>query len=350
MGVIIQRVTECFPCLLVEATNESMADFPLLVAEEPIDRQVALTFNKKCSEQGGLHESRVNNLKKVHAFATAASGAYLGNHFGTTPHYNVAPGDMEEFSREAKNKGIPLKKYSNCENHNTDIITMVNLQDEEKGRTEFENRLMREMVDLDFAGVYQELLKKRGAKGKDGVDALRGATQQHFGYAGNHSLRRTDDGHAKPVLVNEHLTTGAVRSRFAALTRIGGLMHDNRHDVMFTGNKIKKGWKKDGLTKKRIFYDGGAHSEFSSRIHKDNSIDANTNSLSGSDDIINIHCDILNDDTPLGIDGNYHHVIVVWKCFIRDDGKVDRVAIIGYSRRSVSDAIRRKDIVDTLHE
>jgi hypothetical protein len=252
MGVIIQQVTECFPCLLVEATNESMADFPLLVAEEPIDRQVALTFNKKCSEQGGLHESRVNNLKKVHAFATAASGAYLGNHFGTTPHYNVAPGDMEEFSREAKNKGIPLKKYSNCENHNTDIITMVNLQDEEKGRTEFENRLMREMVDLDFAGVYQELLKKRGAKGKDGVDALRGATQQHFGYAGNHSLRRTDDGHAKPVLVNEHLTTGVVRSRFAALTRIGGLMHDNRHDVMFTGNKIKKGWKKDGLTKKEF--------------------------------------------------------------------------------------------------
>jgi hypothetical protein len=97
MGVLFRNGTNSEQCDPVPATMEAMHDFPLLVAEEPINRTVALTYNKKCSEQGGLHESRVANTRRVHVFASAASGAYLGKHFGTTPHYNVASSEVEEF-------------------------------------------------------------------------------------------------------------------------------------------------------------------------------------------------------------------------------------------------------------
>ena len=236
-------------------------------------------------------------------------------------------------------------------------MNVVNIQDVDVGRSEIEAHLMAQMKDLDFDKVYAELDQKRSEMGNKGLNGLRGTTQQHFGYAGNHSLRRNEDGHAKPVLVNETLMTNMVRARFATLTRIADLLVDHRDNwsSQTKNNKIKKkGWEKSGLSKekkkKKIFTDDGPHLEFSAAIHQDNRIDTNTNSLSGSKDLVNIHCDILNDDTTLGIEGNYHYVVVVWKCFVRPNGEIDRVAIIGYSRRSISDAIRRKDVVDTLYE
>ena len=357
MGVSNHKTTVEMSSAAIPARTEDMGDFPLLIAEEPIDRSLASVYNRKCSDQGGIHENRIGNTKRVHAFRTAASGAYLGTHFGTTPHYNVASNQFDDFSKEAKNKGVPCKLYGAVTNHNTDVINVVNIQDDEVERPEIECRLLSEMNNLDFEEIYAELNTKRKQEDMKGVNELRGTTQQHFGYAGNHSLKRNDEGHAKPVLVNENLMTDKVRCRFKTLTRIADLMKDHRDTKQgqtdITKTK-KKGWQKKGTAlspkMKSVFSDDGRHLEFSAKIHPANRIDANTNSLSGSKDLVNIHCDILNDDTPLGIEGNYQYVIVVWKCYLRQNGKIDRLAIIGYSRRSISDAIRRKDVVDTLYE
>jgi hypothetical protein len=349
------------PFLTALATQVDMNGYrPMLVVEEPLCRQTAASYSGKCSDQGGLHEARIKNTKRVHCFETASSGAYIGKNFGTTPHYNIDSTQYCDFATEAMNKDIPVKRYDATRNHVTDPISIVNLpyddgiSPDDYQPDEIQSRLSKEMAKLDFEGVFVDLWKKK-LQGNASIDGLRGTTQQHFGYAGNHSLKRSDDGHAVPVLVNEKLMDNKVRTSFSDLTGVADLMYGHMKQTQ-TGKKrgLKKGWRSDSdcldEDTPTIFNDSGQHLKYSTAIHPNNRIDAMTTSLSSSADFIQIHCDILNDDTPLGISGNYHYVIVTWKCFLGPDGSVYRVAIIGYSRRSVSDAIRRKGVVDTLYE
>jgi hypothetical protein len=78
------------PFLTALATQVDMNGYrPMLVVEEPLCRQTAASYSGKCSDQGGLHEARIKNTKRVHCFETASSVAYIGKNFGTTPHYNI---------------------------------------------------------------------------------------------------------------------------------------------------------------------------------------------------------------------------------------------------------------------
>ena len=128
------------------------------------------------------------------------------------------------------------------------------------------------------------------------------------------------------------------RDMFANLTEIGDLLFDQR--------------KGTGLASisELLFDDKGPHREYSSRIHKRSKVDACTKSLTNNKRLTHIHCDTINDDSVLGKSSNYDFVVIVWRCYRTNDGGIDRVAFIAYSRRSISDTIVRKQGCEAVYQ
>jgi hypothetical protein len=320
------------------AKFESLSDFPLFVVEEP-HNILRGGVNTKCRGQGGLHESRLGNTKRVHIYEMGPCGVYIGSNFGMSPHYNIPSEHLLEFEKEASYKNIPTKRYQGNKHHSNEVMTIMNMTGVEKDCTDtLETSLLKEINNLDIDSLYHDLVKKKTGVSAPDVDPLRGVTQKHFGYSGNHSLKRTEDGQAEPILINEGEMDSVNRERFATMTRLSQTLFSHRKKRV--GKEIYP----------TIFSDNGPHLQMSAKIHPENRIDAMTHSLSSKQFLLHIHCDTLNDDSKLGIKGNYNHVVAAWKCYKTPGGVVDRMVVLGYSRRSVSDLIKRKDCVQSLHD
>ena len=126
----------------------------------------------------------------------------------------------------------------------------------------------------------------------------------------------------------------AWEKRFVSMTKIGDAMFEDPESTEIRDKNNTAG----------LYCDMFRNEQFASKINKDNKIEALTYSETcTSGNTLKIHVDSNNDETENGVKSNYNYIVCAWKLFTQPDNSVLRIAIIAYSRRSVSDFFLRGD-------
>ena len=337
------------PSSSLHAVSSNYLDnLPYLVIEEiQPGYRVSPQFIK--TDNMPLAPSRIRLIKRVHAIRFSYSGCYLGRNFGKYPHYTV---DQHRFDKDIRSRcddhGIPIKMYPSDKFVTvSDVIVVFNLGIPENnidGKCKNQDAngsdmaVLRTVLDkLNFPQIISDIKDNPPQKGQKAhsPDRIRGAQQSHFGYGSNYSLTRMDESHGGYVCPRLLQGTNCVdwSNRFSVMTRLGDIMY--HHPV----SKGLAGKPNCGL------FDAPVRTaKFAARIHADSKIEAITSSTTHYPGChLAIHLDVNNDDTPTGERCNYNYVVCAWQCDTQDDGSVLRHAILGYSRRSVGDFLRRSE-------
>ena len=285
----------------------------------------------KVGDQGGLYEDRRPYIKEINLARYTSKGVMGGKDFHRTPHYGISPDDVDDYVQLAQENGIPVRKYGRKRWQTSDDVTFVDLSTTDKSDGTVTKLI--ELVDrLDLPGIFQDYCDgKRGSNTKE--DTSRNAHQQNFGFTGGHSLARVDECQLRPQLVGG-TTDKEWADRMATMTEIA--------DVV-CGDDRSAGFRPaDGGL---VYNDPHRNKMYANTIHHSNRGEALSCNVTSQERILYIHLDVSNDGTKRGRKDNYHYIFSVWECFVDPStGRIVRVCLIIYSRKSICDSINRENL------
>lgn len=286
--------------------------------------------------------SRETHIKRVHAIRFSYRGCYLAKNLGKNPHYTVTKDEFEEKIRQrCAYLEIPLKVYSSERVMQvSDILTVFNFP--ENTDTSYEcvspqggsnTKKLRALLDeLRFSDLSE------GNEDRDRkeaiTDKIRGPVQSHFGYGSNYSLTRQkeeDGGYVCPRVLGGEVPTDW-KDRFRIMTEIADHLYNQEGGESIRGNADFE-----------LYGDEDRNAQFSRKnIHPGSKLEALTLSQTTfPHGALKIHMDLNNDNTDDGVNHNYNYVVCAWQYRLNNAGEAVRDAILGYSRRSIPDYLRR---------
>lgn len=216
-------------------------------------------------------------------------------------------------------------------------------QTAEDHETAHSNKIQREEAQRELLEMlpWKELAGKALKEGD--FNSNRNAFQLFQGFASNQSQTRVktgeNQGHTFPNFQSDGPLTGdsMITQTNVILSKIGDLLFENIKD------NNKPGFFDDPERQKKW---AGHERGFN---HKEAKIEALAISIQSAGTPLRIHCDEHNDESEEGRSKNYHYTVCCWKTVVVE-GILFRIAIIGYSRRSLSQADERYDVREALLE
>lgn len=336
---------------------DSMKENDSFFVIEEMKKSVDGNYAKVGNLKEPIDSHRRHNIARVHIVGFSSTGVYICRDLGKFPHYMVSRENLQSHVLSKCDRWhIPTKVHSSKKRvSRCSIMCIWQLGDEvcdSTSKDEVDHVDAKEtVVLLDQLSIdcMKENLRKlafdtaladtkgRSTHNKEDLtdDRLRGARQSHFGYTSNYSLQRRLK--AGKVSVRPSLIGGEVpdawKTRFAAMTKIG--------DDMFYHDTFSKLRPSNG---KGLYDDPGRNVQFAKEIHQENKLEALTYSVtsSTSGNLLKIHVDQNNDETEKAMENNYNFMLCAWQTDTEEDGSKCRNAMLGYSRRSLSDLLTRE--------
>jgi hypothetical protein len=297
------------------STKDELLDFPPLAFEQMHPSFLGMPGRTRVAEQGGLHWKILPHHECTHLSLVSASGGYILKNGSLSPHYSIPACDVPDFISDHQVNGANVRTYEPDSSYTKgDFYRVINY-----GTDEYTSEFAKLLDQLNFPCLLEEIVSL-----PDAVNKLRNAKQVHVGWTSGVSLSSQSDGTSIPNLRQNLTVQWKVRGK--VMTQIA--------DLLSSGIEVGK-----------LFNNPERNKQFAAKIHVDCRIEAMTGSLT---DLLKIHLDLANDDSAFGKEFNYNYLVAAWRCYTVEN-KVYRVAILGYSRKSVGDSIHRRDAHSTFY-
>ena len=310
------------------------SSFAPMVIERMNKQYQTVSGRSKCNKQGGLYPGRVPYIVDVRVVWFAATGAYCAKDLQRNPHYQLPPASIEGFESDCDAAGLRVHKFRNSLPWKSDdCLAVANCIKGQNG--ELESLIDQLRLDLIFSEYKKEVLNTGTDISKTpDYNPLRNASQQHFGFTGGHSLSKKNEKNApRPQQIKGTNDDPLVATRFAVMTQIADLIFKDAR-----ASSLREG--SGGV----IYGDPHRNEIFSNTIHKNNRIEALTQSTASQFNFLFIHIDVLNDGSSKGRRFGYQYVVCAWRIYPMPDGTLVRVTLLAYSRKGICDSLYREDV------
>lgn len=349
-------------------TAEDLNQWPPFIVEETWPNFTDMKRRTMLNDQGGLFPRRLPYVKGIHVCKMSQEGAYLCANLGSSPHYTIPPEQLHQFMEYVEDTGKEYHVYEpGSSYYGSDFFQIYNVNGESiesNGTVEWDQevewdqdmhqtaedhkkahskRIQCEMAQRELLDKlpWKELAAKALKEGD--FNSNRNAFQLFQGFASNQSQTRVktgeNQGHTYPNFQSDGSlnANSMITQTNVILSKIGDLLFENirveNQPGFFDNSERQEKW-------------AGHNRGFN---HKEAKIEALAISIQSAGTPLRIHCDEHNDESEKGRSGNYHYTVCCWKTVVVE-GILFRIAIIGYSRRSLSQADERHGVREALCE
>ena len=101
-----------FPYLIIEENDLRIASAAKVLGDIPY--------------LGGLHQSRKQYLKEVHAIEPSYEQVYMARRLSYNPHWGAMPHEMEDVKTDAEKLGAQFSVHRANRDHISDVLTILN--------------------------------------------------------------------------------------------------------------------------------------------------------------------------------------------------------------------------------
>lgn len=327
-----------------EATSDDLSGeggqgvLPLFVLEKADKSIVRMNNRTKVHQQGGLYMRRLPYLSDVHVIKYSPCGAYLMDIGRLDPHYQIFAHQEEELRQTLE---VAQSDHPHIRVHDHPPGTCLlggdsggqeNVRLAHKSSGQCPPAVKKLLEGMNFVSF----LSRAARSSVTDTDDNRGTLQYKFGFNGDHSTELGNDGNRYPTF-----NKGPDKNFFTELNQeMSKLARE-----LFDGVEGKAGSDiYNDPTRRRMNKEKGFGSEKAL-------LEAITILVQGPGERLRIHLDAFNDDSPEGRQHNYHYTVGAWQCLnIEGIEGPTRVAVLGYSRRSVANSLHRAQVHEQFYE
>ncbi|KAL3918058.1 MAG: hypothetical protein SGILL_004422, partial [Bacillariaceae sp.] len=317
-------------------TSDQLEKYPVFAIEQLRKDKMHSKKRFNLNSEGGLFPGRP--IERVHLVEFGEEGCYLGESFGSSPHYGVPVKDRQEFETAAEHLKIPCKHYPRTSCHTGKAFLQVYNKDANRSVEGMDSS--NGIQDLLDQIPWEEALLEAIQNGQFNLN--RNCLQRGFGFTSSQSQKRGKDNHTQPNFKGVGNCKGLGEGSLP--TRINIILSKVAKQLYAMAEDGKVG-------EKGIFVDKERNEKWSCSErgfnHPEALLEALSISISIDGTVLTIHCDEENDESDDAMETGHNYTVCGWKTFVID-GHVIRMALLGYSRKSVPQAVGRKELYSSM--